>query len=398
MTAYYGRVGQENRFYQEDCELGLDRIFSYSPWGQQLANLIGLFVWNWRTSRGSELCAPMPATATQQPPRQVNDVEPDDGFDSKPSNPAVTCSDTGEPKYEPPQLEHTTTIGAGIDEANETIAPVSSDSDESTSEATPTENTVPIEKHPTHTTENSNVVASKDEQLALLGTADWEALLETTPQWHWNHKEGLLCPDNSVMRLHELRTQMNGDVLVRFRARISACQACSIRSSCTTSDSARFKKERGFAIHRGDIEQFERLRANAAPINTQRDQSSSNQGKRQASPPLWWPIAPETQYGPHHVSWPSLVPAALKDVFATASDGIEIHVSVDRPGRPRLKKLPSYLAPTPADRQQRRKSWTWRANRNALPDRASVDIEMRGASRRLAILSSQGDEANQDAA
>jgi hypothetical protein len=76
VTAYYGRTGQENRFHQEDCELGLDRIFSYNPWGQQLAMLVGLFVWNWRICRGSEL-APMPARAVQQAPRRVEEIEPE---------------------------------------------------------------------------------------------------------------------------------------------------------------------------------------------------------------------------------------------------------------------------------------------------------------------------------
>ena len=34
VTNYYGRIGEENRFGQEDRELGLDRIFSYHVPGQ----------------------------------------------------------------------------------------------------------------------------------------------------------------------------------------------------------------------------------------------------------------------------------------------------------------------------------------------------------------------------
>ncbi len=49
---YYGRCGQENRFAQEDRELGLDRTFSYHLPGQELAAVIALFLWNWRTTVG----------------------------------------------------------------------------------------------------------------------------------------------------------------------------------------------------------------------------------------------------------------------------------------------------------------------------------------------------------
>lgn len=52
VTQYYGRVGQENRFGQEDKELGLDRIFSTNISGQALASLVGLFVWNFQTVAG----------------------------------------------------------------------------------------------------------------------------------------------------------------------------------------------------------------------------------------------------------------------------------------------------------------------------------------------------------
>jgi len=46
ITAYYGRIGEENRFAQEDRELGLDRLVGYHLPGQELATLVGLSVWN----------------------------------------------------------------------------------------------------------------------------------------------------------------------------------------------------------------------------------------------------------------------------------------------------------------------------------------------------------------
>ena len=54
IAAYFGRTAQENRFGQEDRELGLDRIISYHLPGQELATLVGLSLWNLRLARGFE--------------------------------------------------------------------------------------------------------------------------------------------------------------------------------------------------------------------------------------------------------------------------------------------------------------------------------------------------------
>ena len=58
VAAYFGRSCQENRFAQEDREVGLDRIFSYELAGQELATLTGLFLLNYRIARGFELDPP----------------------------------------------------------------------------------------------------------------------------------------------------------------------------------------------------------------------------------------------------------------------------------------------------------------------------------------------------
>jgi len=93
VTHYYGRIGQENRFGQEDKELRLDRIFSEDLPAQAFATLVGLFVWNIMSAAGlrlsehelPELPAQMPRIVEQQPealPYEVN-------------NPLVELLDTG---------------------------------------------------------------------------------------------------------------------------------------------------------------------------------------------------------------------------------------------------------------------------------------------------------------
>jgi hypothetical protein len=66
MSTYFSRAGQENRFAQEDREFGLDRIISYHLPGQELANLVGLSVWNLRLVRGFQLERPPEVRPVQQ--------------------------------------------------------------------------------------------------------------------------------------------------------------------------------------------------------------------------------------------------------------------------------------------------------------------------------------------
>ncbi len=67
IAAYFGRNAEENRFAQEDRELGLDRIISYHLPGQELATLVGLSLWNLRVARGFEMAPPPWARPGQQP-------------------------------------------------------------------------------------------------------------------------------------------------------------------------------------------------------------------------------------------------------------------------------------------------------------------------------------------
>lgn len=70
VAAYFGRTAEENRFGQEDRELGLDRIISYHLPGQELAILVGLGLWNLRLARGFALQTPprqRPVQAIRQP-------------------------------------------------------------------------------------------------------------------------------------------------------------------------------------------------------------------------------------------------------------------------------------------------------------------------------------------
>jgi len=68
VASFFGRAAQENRFAQEDRELGLNRIFSYDLPGQELATLVGLSLWNLRVANGFKEDPP-PVERPDQPLR-----------------------------------------------------------------------------------------------------------------------------------------------------------------------------------------------------------------------------------------------------------------------------------------------------------------------------------------
>ncbi len=102
VTLFYGRVGQEARFAQEDRELRLDRIFSKNLAAQALASVVGLFVWNaqtvagWDTlhtsSSGSEGSSGASDTLPPQPVRKVEVLS--EAPECHPPNPLITLLET----------------------------------------------------------------------------------------------------------------------------------------------------------------------------------------------------------------------------------------------------------------------------------------------------------------
>jgi hypothetical protein len=65
VTHYFGRGAMENRFAQEDREIGIDRTFSNHPPGQEWMSGIGLFLWNMLVVRGVA-AAPLGTTLPDQ--------------------------------------------------------------------------------------------------------------------------------------------------------------------------------------------------------------------------------------------------------------------------------------------------------------------------------------------
>jgi len=67
VALYFGRAAQENRFAQEDRELGTDRIVSYHLPGQELATLVALGMYNLQICEGFA-SNPPPTTCSEPDP------------------------------------------------------------------------------------------------------------------------------------------------------------------------------------------------------------------------------------------------------------------------------------------------------------------------------------------
>lgn len=363
VSLYYGRTGQENRFHQEDRELGLDRIFSYHLPGQQLANLVGLFLWNERTARGAELVAPMSGKLPAQPARKQQS--------SAPTSPEGPSNET------------------------EQNAPASERSDAASSErqSEPATTEIAKEMQPGSATEVRgdddlrrplSSVEKLSRHLAKLNQLNWNHQFQNLPGWRWDETLGLVCPNNMPLGLHSMANTKDGSLLIRWRGRGPVCRDCAVRTTCSSSQSTSFRKDIWFTFAPDDSEAITELAKSARPAPALHDRLLAERNRSGSNTP-WRPTPGATESGSLQVAWPILVPSALRYHFTVACSRVRAEVTVRDPTR-RLRSPPFYFAYTAADRQQRRKTWSWRRKYNELPEDAEVVIVLHGARHLAPIL------------
>jgi len=321
VSCYYQRTGIENRFRQEDQELGLDRIFSYHVPGQNLANLVGLLIWNLRVRQGFALAQESLPQIRAQAPR-VARVVPE----------RVTLS--------------------GAEERSDEDPPA------------PQEMPSPVEQRPSGS--GGEVLAAELNQL------DWSKLTARHAGWAWNSEaSALTCPTGKTAKLTTVNVQSSaGTGNLRFSTKASDCRACPVRGSCTSSDAPEFRKEKAIPI---PISQAQRI---AKAANVHEAIGSTRSSKPSSTPvlaPSWTPPAISTGLAILTAAYAVLLPAALRRLFAAACRNIEVRVEVvlspdDKPS--------SFYAPTDAKRQQRRLTWSDNIQRNAIAPGTTVTIQM----------------------
>lgn len=390
VTAYYGRCGMENRFYQEDQHLGLDEIFSYHIPGQQLANLIGLFLWNLRVCLGfglahvpTEIPAQVPYTGelvvpTVTLPEDPPPVEPVDPVPTEVPG-QVPCPTVGPtvllPEHPPNEPPPAPTDGS--DAPHEPSA----------------------EANPEHGLAVVTSVDDPDPHRALHGALDaldWHSLLQGRPGWRWEPQVGMHCPNNIVHHLQGVKVQGHDRTRqLRFRPPYLACAECSFRAGCTSSPDRLFRKETAITVASATAypihQLLHRIRGGPSPPTPalplpplRRTYAAPRPAERPtAVPPArrWEPsaLAP----GPFGVLASVLLPAKLRHHFARTVADIDVHVVV-QPGPDHRDCV--LFAITAAQRQNRRQTWAERARWNALPEDSHVRVEFLGADRLIPLL------------
>jgi len=322
VSCYYQRTGIENRFRQEDQELGLDRIFSYHVPGQNLANLVGLLVWNLRVCRGLALAEDLPEIPAQAP-RIANVL-----------------------------LDRVLLTGAA---------------EEQTFEAPPApQETAPIPVEIGPSGSDAEVIPAELDQL------DWSKLMARHEGWSWSSKtHALVCPAGNTARLSVVKPQTSTATgTLRFSTMASDCRACAIRSGCTSSAAPQFRKEKGIKI---PISQAQKIAKPAKTRGATASTPATTPGDTTGPVRRWTPPATPTGLAILALAYAVLLPAVLRRLLATACRSTEVHVEVI--ASPDDKPSPFY-APTDAKRQQRRMTWSDNIRRNAISPATTVAIEM----------------------
>lgn len=348
VNLYYGRSGQENRFCQEDRELGLDRIFSYHLPGQRLASLVGLFVWNLRIARGADLVAPLPKKIPQQEARNAISTPSDESQETEATAELFPSS-----------------------EVIETMRPFVDDEEDET------ERNEEPERKETGEKKKPSLAQRCQNALPILSRLNWKQHLTRFVDWKWDDTRGLLCPSENPFRLHEIISGPTGKMMLRWRSRKSSCRACPLRGRCSNSTSPIFRKEICFIIDGDDARMLCEYDASEHVEETlppKPDKKSIVESQR----PGWEKTPMENMPGAWQIAPSLLLPSQLRQAFRTACNNARAEVRVKGTTKKRRQRL-RVIASCVEDRQQRRKTWIWRRKHNELSDYAEVKIILHGA-------------------
>ena len=333
VASYYGRGGQENRFAQEDRELGLDHIFSFTLAGQELACLVGLLVWNLRVVNGFRL-DPLPEERVPAP-RRVTEV------DTRPVPEGFVEEVEPVEQVEPPE------------------PPVARDPDEILAE--------------------------------LLSALNWRRFLDRHPNWTF---DGVLrCPHGEELPLSNVTQKVSRKTdRLSFRAPNGTCRDCPLRDRCLGSVDAdavkmvtlTVPKPAGAKIATQLVPvQLARRLERSAEAHT-RPLPSGRRRKRPTGEPLVVCFPDDQQIaGEKQISDAQFLPARARAAFREACRDIAVQATLVVP---RPERVHPYRVTTRAQRQNRRLTWAERNARYALPEGAQLRVVIEGGERIARIL------------
>lgn len=363
VTLYYGRSAQENRFAQEDRELGLDHVFSYHLPAQWLVSAIGLWTYNKRILGGVVAIGGL-CSLSDKPTLRVTESIKLPGYESDlVETQEMIASDTGVETIESEESQEDS------DKSREAISV-----DSSSKEMTQHEHETMSQLLVKGSSRRSERVRRMVKQL------NWNEKLSKTPEWRWDREcVELICPAMKRLPLHDVKMEGKSSIMLRFRGRYGDCSRCPLRKQCSKSVANRFRHERGFSVSFDEIE-FNACTADASrevadfPPRTEVERANTQRTIAERGT-HWKAPVEQVMMGQRALSHPQLRPTVLRQTFDKLCDAVEVQLIVSM--MPEIK-IPDYLATSPARRQNRRHTWHERLSWNALPDTALVDMTFMG--------------------
>lgn len=384
---------------QEDRELGLDRIFSYHPAGQQLASLVGLFVWNFSICRGLEIERP-PEDLPDQPVADCALVVETPLLRGGPPVETTSSDRTVEDASNAVSDAAAASAGAKSSAGNDLsgptkVPPCPSEVSESSpgdtaSQPTSAGDVAPPRDRPTQQRTCRAIDLTETTRrrvIEALDAIDWDRVLHKHVGWQWRAPEGgLQCPAKAVLpllRMERVNSHKDRQVRARFQADWGVCDSCKLRTSCFRSDDPCYRKDVRLPMPSSHAEPLYALWLSVAqrsPTRRHAAPPSSAPGRPiwRLKPLSWEPPGQPIARAELAVSPPTLLPAELRKLTRRLARCVELHVDVKLPPT-RPSRSPT-LAYSPAERQKRRLTWRERLRWNQMPADARIELRFLGPS------------------
>lgn len=361
VALYFGRSAMENRFAQEDREIGIDRTFSYHPPGQEWMSGIGLFLWNLLVGRGvaaTPLPPEMPSQATRAPLPRPEPTPP--------------------PAPEPAPVLSVAPVVDEHGSALEPVEPVAPSHDPDPSKAAPDGQDMPPVVEDELRDELWTIArAAFDRQPMPAGwTLDDERREVRCP----NDKRLFVYAAESEVRRHSGGERNKHRIMVRSEMR--ACNGCPLRGECTSSERPNMYKQVTRSIPEGDVVRARELLTGLKPF-AHRAQLRRIWERRVAERPAGTPAPepprplrtapPAAPPGPFVPAAPLFVPSASRHLVRTMILPVQVDVDL-APRRDAPPAKHPLLAATHAARRHQRLSWTQRAAHRAYAGRATLSL------------------------
>ncbi|MBA2321083.1 MAG: hypothetical protein H0V89_08005 [Deltaproteobacteria bacterium] len=336
-ATYFGRCGQENRFAQENREIQLDRIYAYDPAGQELASVVGAFVWNWRVLCG--FLSNIPAHGDVPAQRQYAPKLDERAFPPLPDG-----------KDEPGQPEEKALLEPESDETNEEPR------------------TVDHEQRLVH---RRHARALMQKHLPELFRSSH---LEVKGWTLDRHRGTLICPNLAVFEWYTTTNNPKGtSPQAAYRTRQKdVCTVCPKRASCRRDPESKRNYRPGFVLPP----------ALAGQVTTPAELIPNPTKHNARPPPLLLP--PSSARGRLEVTESALLPAEARKACRRLASAATLVVVVS-PLPPKREAHP-LMAIDARRRRHGRCTHAENVARYALPDGVTVKIQLRAPAQQLALL------------